>query len=263
MKYRHEAKQNLENAKASLSNPGLVNAKYGALSLRMSVEALTYDLADKYQDDMPLSIIDTWQPRKIMAEILEIDPYAGRPSTLSYGREPALGKTPEVFREIGTETPISLEVIKKHYHALGSFLHLPTLRQIKSDRQQDEEKIRRRCNELIGGIEKILSSTAWNINMGNTSTMKCECGESLTRRLKKDGKPRDTQCPHCHQSYRLTDIGDGKCEWEPHTQKITCPNEDCKTVEYVGNHLITPGNEFICDTCNKKYKIALGVSPIT
>ena len=57
-----------------------------------------------YEDEFPPAEYEAWQPRKVMAILLEIDPNADKDSSLAFGIEPALGVTPDEMQSLGTET---------------------------------------------------------------------------------------------------------------------------------------------------------------
>lgn len=94
-----------------------------ALRLRMAMEALTYERAAIYDDDLGPEQMKTWQPKRLMDRMLEIDPQADKAAMLSFGIEPSYGETPEKMTLLGTEHVLNLATLKKHYDALGSYLH--------------------------------------------------------------------------------------------------------------------------------------------
>lgn len=53
----------------------------------MAMEALTYDRAASYKDEFPPDEYETWQPRKVMSVLLEIDPMADKDSVLAFAIE--------------------------------------------------------------------------------------------------------------------------------------------------------------------------------
>ena len=102
---------------------------YAALDVRMAMEALTYERAQVYSEELPASVYETWQPRKLMRQLLDLDPNADQGGTLSIGQEEN-GQPAKVMTIMGTEKVLSMAAIKRHYDALGSYLHTPTLAQI-------------------------------------------------------------------------------------------------------------------------------------
>ena len=184
MNYRHESRQVLKRARAALESNDDQNLKYAALELRMAMEALTYDRAKAYKDEFPPDEYETWQPRKVMAVLLEIDATADKDSTLSYGLEETPGQPASQMTMIGTETVLNMETLRRHYDALGSFLHVPTLKQTKSGKGHDHGKLRMRCTEIAEYLDKVLTSPVHNVTLGNFATIDCaECGKPIRKRI--------------------------------------------------------------------------------
>lgn len=65
------------------------------IKLRNAMEALTYDRARGYTDELPASEYETWQPRKLLQTLL--DAYADVNSTLKFGIEDAPGEPAKVM----------------------------------------------------------------------------------------------------------------------------------------------------------------------
>ena len=96
--YRTDARRELARAKDELASADEERLKYAALELRMAMESLTYDRALAYNAEFPPCEYETWQPRKVMAILLEIDPNADKDSSLAFGIEPSRGVTPDVMQ---------------------------------------------------------------------------------------------------------------------------------------------------------------------
>ncbi|MHA1528450.1 MAG: hypothetical protein ACTSVG_05490 [Alphaproteobacteria bacterium] len=148
-KYREAARQCLTRAKLLLMEDSPETVRYAAVELRMAIEGLIYDKADKYREDIPPSKYQTWQPKKLLELLLDIDPKAELGGTLSVARASDEEDREEAYQTLGTERPLSLAEIKAHYDALGSCIHMPTLKQIESRTDSHIEKIRSRCERLI------------------------------------------------------------------------------------------------------------------
>ena len=83
------ARKSLARAKTELASN---RTRYAALELRDAMEALTYDRALAWANDLPPEEYKTWQPRKLMSALLEIDPSIGMSATLAVGIETEYGK---------------------------------------------------------------------------------------------------------------------------------------------------------------------------
>jgi hypothetical protein len=100
---------------------------YAALELRKAMEAIIYDRAQLYKDEVPVEVYRTWQPRKVLAYMAEIDPMLAHNSwEVSFKPDAKLGQPENSWISLGTETLLTSKNLRKHYDALGHFLHVPT-----------------------------------------------------------------------------------------------------------------------------------------
>ncbi|MBK9604912.1 MAG: hypothetical protein IPO58_00150 [Betaproteobacteria bacterium] len=89
--FRQLARESLARTKAELAANDPHRLRYAALELRDAMEALTYDRALAFQDYIPPEEYKTWQPRKLMMLLLDIDSSIGMTSTISFGLEEEYG----------------------------------------------------------------------------------------------------------------------------------------------------------------------------
>ena len=130
--FRSMAINAFEQAKKQLSENNDIKLNYAALELRFCLEYMTYDRARAYHDEIPDIESLSWQPNKLMSELLELDPFADAKASISIGLQKKYGERSEDMQLLGTENPITLKLLKDHYNALGSFLHAPTLKQFRA-----------------------------------------------------------------------------------------------------------------------------------
>jgi len=257
--YRHEAHQALNRAREALEDDN-TRLKYAALELRMAMESLTYDRARAYKDEFPPDEYETWQPRKVMAVLLEIDATADKDSTLSYGVEETPGQPSAKMTMLGTEKVLNMETLRKHYDALGSFLHVPTLKQTRSGKAHDPEKQRKRCTEIAGYIEHVLDSPVHNVTLGNFASMECaECGKPIRKRMPASEKTVEAECFACKASYTLRDIGGAQVKWEPHVHQVACGNRACGHKIEIWRREFAAGATWTCPDCDGRNTIVLGI----
>src|SRR5207253_6641895 len=110
--YRNDARRQLRRGEAEMESGDAERLKYAALELRMAMESLTYDRALAYKEEFPPAEYETWQPRKVMAVLLDIDPTADKDSSLAFGIEPSYGEKPDVMHSLGTEKVLSMSTLK-------------------------------------------------------------------------------------------------------------------------------------------------------
>ncbi len=260
MDYRHEARKYLKRAENELGTFDDDRLKYVVLELRMAMEALTYDRAQAFKDEFPPSEYETWQPRKVMTILLDIDPTADCDATYSIGREKEYGVRPEKMESLGTEKILNMETIRKHYDALGSYLHVPTLKQVRSNKAHDYNKIRLRCEEIATAVKHVLSSPIFNVTLGSFASLPCmECGKPMRKRMPHGKNEVPAQCYECGASYVIIDKGNRQVEWKPLQHEIPCGNNSCDHKIVIWHHELEAGKSWTCPACNGRNTFCLGV----
>lgn len=233
---------------------------YAALELRKAIEALTYDKAEAMKAEIPPEEYATWQPRKVMQLLLEIDPQADATRTISIGTETEPGKPAPIMRVMGNVEVFNLKLIKAHYDALGSWLHIPTLAQ-GSLTEIDETKLRRRCGAIIKEIERVLQARIYHFGLGMFSTCRCgRCERTIRRRVPSEIRELETQCFECRAPYTLRRLDDGRIQWHPNGPKIACPSDGCEATIFVWADEVRAGTWWRCEGCGQMIKIELGLT---
>lgn len=256
--FRQQARDSLARAQQALKTGDPEFLKYAALELRMAMESITYERAKTYSAEIPPDEYATWQPRKILQLLLEIDPKADKDSSLSYAIEEEFGKPGKNVIGLGTEKVLSLATIKKHYDALGSFLHVPTLKQQKEAAPPDLGKLRQRCELIVEEIEATLVSPIWNINFGNFAEIACgRCSALIRKRLPGDGSSVIAKCFQCGASYDVVEEDAGKVRWIPQEQELNCLVPACVGRFVIWDSDVEEGAKVRCPTCSALHFVRL------
>jgi hypothetical protein len=259
--YRHQARQHLQSAKNELAAHADQRLKFAALELRMTMECLTYDRALAFQDEFPPKQYETWQPKKVMSVLLEIDPDADKDSSWAMGTEEVPGQPASTMHSLGSEKVLNMSALKKHYDALGSYLHVPSMKQARDQAPLDFGKLRSRCNDLGTLLEQVLASPIFNVTLGNFASIDCvECGKPIRKRLRHGQKEVKAECFECVASYTIIDEGDGKVLWKPHNQEIECANPKCHENVIVWERELDVGREWKCKACGGRNVVSLGIA---
>lgn len=260
--FRFDAREALNRAQKELASGDDERLRYAALDLRLAIEALTYDRAQAFASEMPPSEYSTWQPRKLLEVLLEIYPHVDKGSTLRFGEEDSTGKPAGTMHSLGSEKVFDLRAVKKHYDALGSFLHMPTLKQLDGGGGANLSRLRQRCALIVAALDAALASPIFNITLGSFARMDClECGKPLRRRLPSGGQDTEADCFECAASYRLSAVEGGKVLWEPLQQQIRCPTVDCGHSFPVWVRETKQGAAWQCPTCHQRYRLGLAIFP--
>jgi len=258
--YRYQASLCVERARAELASGESHRLAYAALELRKAIEALTYDKAEAMKAEIPPEEYATWQPRRVMQLLLEIDPHADATSTISIGLETEPGKPAPVMRVMGNVEVFNLKLIKTHYDALGSWLHIPTLAQ-GSLTEADEMKLRQRCDVIIKEIERVLQARIYHCGIGMFSTCACgRCEKTIRRRVPSEMQDLEAQCFECRAPYTLRQLDDGRIQWHPSGSKIACPSDGCDATIFVWADEVRPGTWWTCAGCGHRIRIELGLT---
>ena len=256
--FRSEARRALGRARSELGNADDERLKYAALELRLAMEAITYNRAYAYRDEMLSQEYDTWQPRKVMQLLIDIDPNADKNSSLSFGIEEQHGKPAKDMKRLGSEEVLNLKTLRDHYNALGSYLHMPTLKQLSEKGEPDLGILRYRCNEIVSAIDKALASPIFNIRMGQFATIDCsQCGKAISRRLPFGEEEVEAKCFECGAGYVVRDAGEGKSLWEPIGQQIKCPEETCNDSIWLWQDKVKAWTSLTCNGCGQAFEIVL------
>lgn len=264
LQYLSRAREATDRAKALLATGVDDQLRYAALELRFAMEALTYDRAQAYAKEIPPEEMATWQPDKVMKVLLEIEPTADRSYTLRIGEEPYPGGTPTKMHTLGSDTVFSLAELRKHYHAVGSVLHTPTMQQMEQAKPFDAAKLRMRLEAITQALTKSLESPIRNFTFGNFASLPCKrCGKSIRKRLPTGRQPIEAKCFSCGAPYRVSLLDDGAVWWEPLTSQAKCPTESCSGKFVFWLDEVKPGAYWSCSECKKPYRLELGISPDT
>jgi predicted RNA-binding Zn-ribbon protein involved in translation (DUF1610 family) len=265
--FRHMARDYLTSAKRHFETEDSSNLYYCALDLRRCLEALTYEVSKGYVDDLNGHDISIWQPSKLMAALLEIDPMADKTKSMEIADEAPAGD--QVWHNFGTEHRISNKDLKRHYDALGSYLHVPTMGQLQKKGSHDLDKLKSRCESLLDLIEKVLSSAMWNLHVRPNVKFACDkCGGQISRRVNKlalysksgeSGIVIDVDCFSCEASYQIERGSENKFAVKPKTIEVKCLYSDCGGHFFPWQRAIQPGSILVCPHCNRDIDIVLGM----
>lgn len=236
--------------------------KYAALELRMAIEALTYDHATAYKDDISPEQLETWQPRRVMQYLLVIDPMADKEATFRFSKTEDKAGEPSEMHTLGTLRVFNMESIKKHYDALGSFLHVPTLK--NWEKGVDVEKLRERCNTIVHLLEKVLASKLFSLTMDNKVKTEClRCQKIMVRRMPPEPQKLETKCFECGAGYVIEHNGPKAAIIKPKRQLRPCDIEGCTGKAELWDDQIQVGESWNCDECDERFEIKFYVAHIT
>ena len=260
--FRHLARESVGRARAELASGDRARLKFAALELRMAIESVTYERAQSYRDEIPQSEYSTWQPKKVMQLLIDIEPRADKGSSIAYGVEEVPGVAAKEMTSLGAEQVFGLRAIKAHYDALGSYLHMPTLKQLEQVGEPDLGKLLERCLTIIGILDGVLSSPVFNINFGTFSSIACmnpDCGKAVRRRIPSGQTMLQAKCLECAMEYEVSTEANDKCVWRPIFEEVQCPGVACYQVLKLPPGELIPGRRLECHACGGRFQIGLAL----
>jgi hypothetical protein len=259
MNYRHEAHLRLAQARKELDSGDDARLKYAALELRMAMEGITYDRALAYKNEFPPDEYATWQPRRVMSVLLEIDASADMDSALAIGPEDERGIA-GTMRSLGTERVLNMATLKKHYDALSSYLHLPSMKQAMEGKSVDAAKLRRRCEELAAFVDDVLSSPVFNITLGEFANFNSQrCGNPIRKRVPRSQKEVIAECYSCHATYSVAPTDGGKLESRALQQEARCARDGCGERVFLWDAELGVGKHWKCAKCGGRNVLVLAI----
>lgn len=224
---------------------------YAVLQARMAIEYLFYEIVPLYKDELPLTVLNEWQPQHIIREILDCNPDAQSDiKSVTFYDELSDGYLGEAFSLAG-QTAVTKSLLKKHYHRLGKYLHAP-----KDLHPHDEAEVRSGLAAVIKDLERFRSDQIM-MNIGEKITITCDyCGHSFQRRTSTFELTPEFQCrgihggSRCDAKFRAEKAGEG---WSVgHVmQEIDCPT--CRVRNYFPLHILVPGQTIICTSCRAQF----------
>jgi hypothetical protein len=261
MSYRQLTRAALERANQQLATGDADHLKYAALELRFALEALTYERALLFKDELPRERGETWQPHKVMAYLLEIDPNADAGATYSFGVEGPAGEAPKEMTFLGHERVLSLRELRTYYARLGSYLHTPTPKQLRAGEGASADRMRERCLEVAAILAKVLQSDVWQADFKRTAKIDCDrCQAPIIRRVTRSDKPMRTECPECGAPYSVELEPGNKALWTPCRVEIKCASPSCDGHATLWQDEITSGSHWACPKCTLTNVLRLGVT---
>lgn len=253
--YRTIAREALDRAKRELADVGRV--RYAVLEIRDALEAVTYERALFYKDEIPETVSNIWTPKEVLAFLIEMDPSAELAGSIALADR---GTTGQNMAASSAETIFTQADLKTAYDVLESHLHVATATPILPAGSGD---LRSWCQSCIEILDQILLSDLWGIKSGVFATTTCiRCKNAITKRL--DPASTETlvaRCIHCGASYSVK-LEKTKTIWEPDIASFRCETPSCNVVFGFLPDEIALGKEWTCPKCNSRWQFCLAIGKV-
>jgi DNA-directed RNA polymerase subunit RPC12/RpoP len=191
-----------------------------------------------------------------------MDPYADQGAGLAIGTEEVYGQPARVMQAMGKEHVLSLATIKRHYDALGSYLHFPTMEQHEKGDNPSLAGLRDRCNALIEEISKVLASPIFNLRFKIPLTFECHrCGSPISKGMPLGASNVDVRCTQCNALYKLShDVASKETKVTPVVKEVPCSDLECARKVELWDDEISVGTSWACPDCSRRNTFALFVT---
>ena len=208
------------------------------------IEAHVYERLLKDIDELPKTVIQTWQPYKAIKLLSEFDDLADKDLRIELS-----DNTNKEIVEIHYNN-LSIKKISKIYNSLGSYLHLPTPEKI-SNYSIKKSKILK----LLNSLERLTAGNLIIVKVPYDSFKCTSCGKHIvyTRKYVENNETIMCQNDACKIEYQV------KVEKD----KVSFGSEYvfecgiCKNEASVQFSKIEDGYQFSCKSCGTLYTFEL------
>ncbi|MDN5536597.1 hypothetical protein [Comamonas sp.] len=209
------------------------------------IEAHVYERLSKELEDLPRSIIETWQPPKAIKMLMEFDTLADKDLLVT------------LTNEEGKETNIKYNNIPskelgKIYNTLGSYLHLPMPSKIKnySIKTSSIKEIARKLERTTKGNLIIFKKKYDHFECS-------ECGNKIIYSDEYTSKHDEIKCQNepCKSIYKIEKT-ENRVQFGNH-YLIEC--SECKQDISIPIHKLEPNFKFKCKTCETGYQCTMTI----
>lgn len=252
--YRRQARETLAKARAHLARGDVDFTILGCLFMRMSVEALAYDLLLAYRREAPFAAMKAWQPHRVIAELLAIDDRVDVGSTIEI-RLPG----GEVLAA-GEEKRFKARWASSAHNALSSFLHVPTIKRAEAGAPPSVAEMRAKAEAIAATLDGVLASPIFNFNAGQFVELGCPCGFAIRRKMTAMRDEGELRCGECGRYWHYShDHENARFRFEEPSGAFACTR--CGERLAVTRYDAERGNPVDC-ACGARHKMAIGFSPL-
>jgi hypothetical protein len=260
--YRHRAREHFKSAKARLLEKGIQAARYACLELRMTIEALTYETLETYLAEVPNSAMKQWTPKKVIDELLALDPHADRSSVIFVGVEETPGVQSSNMQLLGEDRRFTVKWANKAHNALGNFLHETTISELDKGKDDSETTIRTKVAEIVSELEGTLSRPMFKSNFGSYISYQCGCGFIIKRKQEALTSGTSVACAGCGRRYTYH-LSQNPTQYIFEPDRYEYERASCKKKSHIEAHEVEKLPTLTCE-CGAKAQIsrAYAIDPI-
>ena len=229
--------------------------RYVCLELRFCLETITYAKLKTYKKRIPPSLLEIWQPPQAFKALLQMEPEADMDFVFSISPESSLGVPTEDWKQLGTHKTFKHRWLRKTYNKLGSYLHIPTIKDQSLHNYERDRSLREYLSNTLEELEPIIQSNI-DVSMANVDWFecaKCEAPIGINQKALENGKEVECLRPGCFARYRINK--DGERDYSLRIQETVFPCGFCSEGVHIENRLIEIGFKFSCPKCQHAHQI--------
>lgn len=232
------------NAKSLINKGDAQSLRYACLELRFLIEAHVYQRLLREIDDLPRTVINTWQASKAVRLHSKFDKYADMDMHILL-TSPS-GESMDIHYN-----NIKYSELNKIYNALGSFLHLPMPEKIQNF-VIEKSKI----NEFLSKLERLTTGNLIVYKIDYKAFCCTGCGKNIlyTDHYVETNKSIACQNDNCDFEYAII-FENGKGEFSLDYKGVSC--HVCNNQIPVPYSIIEDGYEFKCSSCSAEFRFEL------
>ena len=223
--------------------------RYACLELRQCIESIAYKKLKAYEKRVPRELFSKWQPAHVISALTELEPNSDLDSKTSIFKEDSDGK-PKKHVLTFVQKEITSKFIKRRYHKLGSYLHIPTISE--QSKVINKQRFHNYLIKLASELDEYAKATTYS-TVASTMTIECsECKEKTIRNSKSLNEGDIVKCfnPQCKAQYVLEGIGKNTFKYRLNQAEVSC---DCGEIIYIHVHRIKENAHVVCGNCKEKY----------
>lgn len=218
---------------------------YACLELRKCLECYAYETLKFYLKEVPLKAVESWQPDKVVRELVAIDSTVNYTAVVTMRSADADEAGPPLF--VGTDRRIPADYLRKIYNALGNVLHVPTIRQLERGARTAEEA-RKRANEVSEVVAELVKPGITAYFAKGLHHFTChDCGAPIARRAEFLLQGKTAECGNCGLPYDVEVLEDEKVWIEPREVRWQCPK--CNEPRKIWANKAVNGADVTCPEC--------------
>ncbi len=272
LEFRARARQHADKARVILNKSTDADVPYAALELRKAIEAIAYERMLSYRNDISDEKLKTWQPPKVLDIVAAIDPGTRYTVVISAELVDGSGEYTPLFTEIA----LSNKTVRKHYHALGRYLHMPTIKQIEDGNDHNLSSVRQLCEAVLTSIQDVINVENWVISTNRPIDFACMrggCNSKIRRNAASllpphadhPSEPLKVECFECEATYSVSFNGESFSTPDPEMSRVKCEHLNCQRELQIwhadARRALRENKQSIvtCDGCGGSSQVVLGL----